>query len=452
MIVRGVGLDPPKRGMRGVRHHERSVGGKDGNRLVQGIDDGLAQFQMRLVDVAARHLVCDVLDQQRERAVGLWPRRHAIGDAAGQKPRLLHVAHRGRGLERGDALAPTLVVARLWHHPAIAHRVEHGIERGPPRQEFRRQLRQFRQRGIEELQPPLRIEDREADLEMRERSGEGQQEGPHVRLGLDGGIGGQGKDDLARAGGKGAQFHPDIRRPILLRGPGRVHLEAGPIAPGRAVEQRRQRPGQGRILSEFAGHEFGIRRIRPQDHAAAACPPDRQGRRIRDCAKGRQLLVLRPLRMGVESENPPLAVRIAEREAGQTAAPLGQERDGVGAAAVEADAPRRRQIAQRRLEPGEMRREICMKPAPGRAPHRNRSEQRAPRLGRINKPGAIKEEYRAAITVVEHRSRRQAAAPLRDAEDHQRRQRGAERDREDRQRGSETQTQPPMDTKMICTT
>ena len=96
---------PPQQRIGEVRHHQLPGRRKHRHRLVHRVDHRLAQFQVGPEAAGPAHLGRDILEQQRQRAVGMRPRDHPVGLPARQVPGLLVEARRGLLFQLDDLSA-----------------------------------------------------------------------------------------------------------------------------------------------------------------------------------------------------------------------------------------------------------------------------------------------------------------------------------------------------------
>ena len=269
-----------------VRHDQLATFGKHRNRLVHLVNHRLAQLQIGAVAPGAQHLARDILDHQRNRAIGMRPADHPVGLAARQAPGFL-IQPRGRRLFQFDQLPPPApVILGFRDHVAVAHRIQHRQKRGPQRQKVNRQPGQVQQGRVEQLQLALTVKDRQPDMQMGKGLGQGLHEIAQRRLGLHRHIGGQGKDQppaaLTRAAlTRAADTRVTLagRDQIIPRRPPAAQLQLLALAghalgAGCPFKQPRQRKGQFLPLIAQIANPQHIGGIGPDHIAIALLAPD----------------------------------------------------------------------------------------------------------------------------------------------------------------------------------
>ena len=202
----------------------------------------------------------------------MGPSGHAVGLSAGERPCFDVMTRSRRRLERAHAVAPAAVILGLRHHPRLAQTVEKGVKRRARGQKARRQRGQIDQRGVEQLQPPVAVENRKADRQIRESLGQSMDEIAQAALGAHGRIGRKRHADDMIADNAPVAFVPKRLAPILDLGAAR---RIGGTGTHRQVDQPRQRPDGLAFGLPFGDLDIG--RIGPGHHTVRILAPCQHG-------------------------------------------------------------------------------------------------------------------------------------------------------------------------------
>jgi hypothetical protein len=202
--------NPPEPREGGVGQYHLTVRGKDGDRGVEQVQRGLPGFKLGAEIAGQVHFRADILEHEGQRAIGMRADRDAESLSRWQRPGLLELAAVAAALGFHQPPRPVGVVAWLRQHALAAHSVQEPFHSRARQQEFGLQPGQIGQRRVEELQPPVPVEDGKPDGQRGEGLGQRLDERPLGALGLVRGIGRQGENQLPLFVGLAPQIEPGL--------------------------------------------------------------------------------------------------------------------------------------------------------------------------------------------------------------------------------------------------
>jgi hypothetical protein len=357
----------------------------------------------------------------------------AAGDAEdlarGELPVLLVGAVAGALLERREHAAEGGEVLLLGHLAGLAQPLEEVAQAGPAGEPDRVDLDQVRERGVEEAEAAVLVEDREADRQVGEGLGQGLDEAAQARLGGDEFVdaGGVGQRLAARQGELG-----DLE-PVRVAAERVGDLDAAAALAAVAGGERHllEQVGEdvGRAVVDAArlgGREaVAVARVRPGHRAVGGEGPDQDRRAVERIALEGDVALGAGQRAFGGVEGAGLGARRADGEQDRGALWRAEHLVGgaVGAAAVAPEALAEKDEAlEVVLDRGAVAGEVADQPLQRRAAAGSESaKQRAGRGGHRPHAGAVDEEV-ASRRVLGARQQRVGLAPGQEGRDERERQ------------------------------